>query len=133
MSLQSRIYYNSYYRKMRYHVKKAASQSLLLSSQRLWSMDSCLKSSALSQVYLSLTFQLSQTAAVKVENVFFYFPDCSCMNCCYSWSGIRKSYMFASEPYMFALYTILDLYVADAFRCVIILYWCSSNENSHKK
>ena len=39
-------------------------------------MDSCLKSPALSQVYLSLTFQLSQTAVVKVENEFFYFPDC---------------------------------------------------------
>ena len=30
-------------------------------------MDSCLRSPALSQVYLSLTLQLSQTAAVKVE------------------------------------------------------------------
>ena len=30
-------------------------------------MDSCLRSPALSQVYLSLTFQLSQTAVVKVE------------------------------------------------------------------
>ena len=39
----------------------------------------------------------------------------------------------ASHPYMFALYTILQLYVADAFRCSIISYWCSSNENSHRK
>ena len=30
-------------------------------------MDSCLRSPALSQVYSSLTFQLSQTAVVKVE------------------------------------------------------------------
>ena len=29
----------------------------------------------LSQVYLSLTLQLSQTAVVKVDE--FYFPDCS--------------------------------------------------------
>ena len=36
-------------------------------------MDSCLRSPALSEVYLSLTFQLSQTAVVKVE--MGYFPD----------------------------------------------------------
>ena len=30
-------------------------------------MDSCLRSPALSEMYLSLTFQLSQTAVVKVE------------------------------------------------------------------
>ena len=52
---------------MRYHVKKTASQSLLLSSLRVWPMDSCLSSPALSQVYLSLTFQLSQTAVIKVK------------------------------------------------------------------
>ena len=50
---------------MRYHVKKTASKSLLLSSLRVWSTESCLRSPALSQVYLSLTFQLSQTAVVK--------------------------------------------------------------------
>ena len=33
----------------------------------VWSMDSCLRSPALSQVYLSITFQLSKTAVVKVE------------------------------------------------------------------
>ena len=52
---------------MRYHAKKTTSESLLLSSLRVWSMDSCLRSPALSQVYLSLTFQLSQKAVVKCE------------------------------------------------------------------
>ena len=33
-------------------------------------MDSCIRSPALSKVYLSLTFQLSQTAVVKVEAMF---------------------------------------------------------------
>ena len=56
-----------YYQKHALPCEKTATQSLLLSSLRVWSMDSCLRSPALSQVYLSLTFQLWQTAVVKVE------------------------------------------------------------------
>ena len=43
----------------------------------------------------------------------------------------------ASYRYMFASYSygckILQPYGADAFRCGIIVHWCSSNESSHKK
>ena len=56
-----------YYQKHALICEKTASYSLLLSSLKVWSMDSCLRSPSLSQVYLSLTFQLSQTAVVKVE------------------------------------------------------------------
>ena len=60
---------------MRYHVKKLPLNcSYYPSSVRIWSMDSCLRCSALSQVYLSLTFKFSQTAAVKVE-MSSTFPD----------------------------------------------------------
>ena len=52
---------------MRYHVKKLPLNCSCYPLLRVWSMDSCLTSPALSQVYLSLTFQLSQTAVVKVE------------------------------------------------------------------
>ena len=47
--------------------EKTASSSLLLSSLGVWSMDSYLRSPALSQVYLSFTFQLLQTVVVKIE------------------------------------------------------------------
>ena len=56
-----------YYQKHALPREKTASQLLLLSSLRVWSMDCCLRSPALSQVYLSLTFQLSLTAVVNVE------------------------------------------------------------------
>ena len=55
---------NAYRIPLGYHSLKS---KLLLSSLRVWSMDSCLRSPTLSPVYLSLIFQLSQTAVVKVE------------------------------------------------------------------
>ena len=65
--MQKSLVRDCYYQKHALPCEKTASQSLLFSSLQVWSMYSCLRSPALSQVYLSLTFQLSQTAFVKVE------------------------------------------------------------------
>ena len=52
--------------------EKTAFESLLLSLLRVWFMDSCLRSPALSQVYLSLTFLANSCCKSWNE---LYFPD----------------------------------------------------------
>ena len=56
-----------------YHVKKLCLNHSYFPHWGVWSMDSCLRSPTLSQVYLSLTFQLSQTAVVEV-GMSYTFP-----------------------------------------------------------
>ena len=76
---------------------------------RVWSMDGCLRSPALSQVYLSLTFQLSQTAVVTSEmnSTFWTVPvklnsyNFSMKHSCVQWVAkelaIVLSYLFDSD------------------------------------
>ena len=76
---------------------------------RFWSMDSCLRSPALSQVYLSLTFQLLQTAVVTFEmnSTFWTVPvklnsyNFSMKNSCVQWVAkdfaIVLAYLFDSD------------------------------------
>ena len=98
-------------------------------------MDSCLRSPALSQVYLSLTFRFSQTAVVKADSpVAVYRHEYDEYD---QWFYIHKNIIFLVIDWILkhVLFRLMQKYLTPVINCLLCCmnwYSCGVIRSSHR-